>query len=307
MLRKGFAVLVPGLSSIIMIVAALELGFGWMHLEVLHRPFSNWSVLTEKIEKGILPGFSNKNSHAVIAAADTYVLGANLDFLMHDKLNIYVLDHPRNIQHGRAHQYRIWDRDEQALKKNIGKDALLIIEETALKSIESWTFQRNLCALFESVDYLGCIQLKQSERRFLFLLGKNISGGPDASGFTSKRRCELGVFSYLDAPEEGRIVSGRVKVTGWAFKDDEGVSSIDIIINDRIVGTARYGIPRPDVQKAFPDSHDPHQPNVGFVFIWDSRTVKPGTVEMAIRVNTASGRHRVLNQRKITIVSPKND
>jgi len=306
-LRKTFAALVPGLSGLAMIVAALVLGFGWLHMEILERPFSSWSNVAEKLEKDILPGISNKNSHVLITAADTYVLGANLEFLMHDKLDMYILDHPRNIQHGRAHQYRIWNRDEEALRKNVGRDVLVLVEETALQSIERWEFQQGLCALFESIDYLGDMQLKNSGRRFQFLLGNNLLDVSDTSSPDSKKRCELGIFSYVDTPGEGSTVSGIVKIQGWAFKDDRGVSSIEILVNGHVAGTARYGIPRPDVRMTFHGSRDPRQPNVGFEFYWDSGKVKPGAVEMAIRVSTADGRKQVLNQRTVTVIPTKSN
>ncbi|MCJ7771623.1 MAG: hypothetical protein MUP22_00660, partial [Desulfobacterales bacterium] len=273
------------------------------------RPFTGWSEVNEKLREKYLPDIRKENGKHLLVAADSYVLGANLDFLLHDQLDIYVLDNARNIEHGRAYQYRIWDTDEQALRKHIGKNVLVIIEETALNSFENWKLQRHFCTLFDTVDYLEEVDSMDGRKRFVFLSGNKII---DENTLTSSSplqagKCELGVFSCLDTPKKGSVISGMVKMEGWAFKDEAGVSIVEIMINDQAAGVAHYGISRPDVKKVFSGSRDPNHPNVGFMFYWDSSEIEPGKYSLAIRVNTVDGGQRVQNKREITVAPSKKN
>jgi hypothetical protein len=84
---------------------------------------------------------------------------------------------------------------------------------------------------------------------------------------------------YIDSPAPGTVVSGTVTVSGWAL---DNISAIGTAINNVLVkvdgttvGTANYGVSRPDVCSAY--SGRPGCPNVGFTYALNTTTLSPGS------------------------------
>ena len=83
---------------------------------------------------------------------------------------------------------------------------------------------------------------------------------------------------YIDAPAPGSGISGTVYILGWAI-DNTGtigtaISSIQVKVDGVVVGTATYGVPRPDVCNAYPGR--PGCPDVGFTFTLNTGLLSPG-------------------------------
>jgi hypothetical protein len=84
---------------------------------------------------------------------------------------------------------------------------------------------------------------------------------------------------YIDAPAQGSTVSGTVSVVGWAIDNSSAVgtviSSVQVKVDGTVVGTASYGLSRPDVCAAYPGR--PGCPNVGYSFSLNTSTLSPGS------------------------------
>lgn len=51
----------------------------------------------------------------------------------------------------------------------------------------------------------------------------------------------------IDTPMSGTTVKGNIPVNGW-FLDGNGVSKIEVLVDGKTIGEAKYGDFRPDVQ-----------------------------------------------------------
>jgi hypothetical protein len=59
-------------------------------------------------------------------------------------------------------------------------------------------------------------------------------------------------YGWFDGPASGAVISGReIRGSGWAASDS-GIDLIEISLDGRVVGSATYGFPRPDVIAAKP-------------------------------------------------------
>jgi len=86
---------------------------------------------------------------------------------------------------------------------------------------------------------------------------------------------------HIDAPADGATVSGAGTVAGWAIDSTTAVgtpiSSVHVQVDGATVGTATYGISRPDVCSAYPGRLG--CPNAGFAFQLDTASLNPGAAQ----------------------------
>jgi hypothetical protein len=96
-------------------------------------------------------------------------------------------------------------------------------------------------------------------------------------------------FGSLDVPSAHQAVSGTVPVAGWVFDNTE-VAHVEILLDGKPVGTASYGLSRPDVATVYP-----HAPaHVGFAYPFDTSRHPEGPHQLAIRATDRSGNVAVL-------------
>ena len=74
-------------------------------------------------------------------------------------------------------------------------------------------------------------------------------------------------------------MSGVVAISGWAVDNASvvgtAISSVRVKVDGTIVGTATYGISRPDVCAVYPGR--PGCPNVGYSFSLNTSSLSSGT------------------------------
>ncbi len=86
----------------------------------------------------------------------------------------------------------------------------------------------------------------------------------------------------MDSPSAGtKPIGGAVTISGWALNDSAGVSSVDISIDGQLLGTATYGVSRPDVCGIYPGRVN--CPNVGWSLPWDTTKVGDGPHVIQVR------------------------
>lgn len=99
------------------------------------------------------------------------------------------------------------------------------------------------------------------------------------------------IGSFDGKPGGGNAAWGQMQLVGWAL-DDNGVTSVDIVIDDNVYQRALYGLRRPDVTRrrpGFPNSNAP-----GFAATVDTTRFLNGIHEVSALVTTASGEQVVI-------------
>jgi hypothetical protein len=111
-------------------------------------------------------------------------------------------------------------------------------------------------------------------------------------------------FGMIDTPQQGEIVSGVIINWGWALTPQPGSiplngSTIDLLIDNVVVGHPTYGISRPDVVALFPGYVNTNT-SVGY-FVLDTRLLANGTHTIAWIVRDNLGRSEGIGSRFFTV------
>jgi hypothetical protein len=87
-------------------------------------------------------------------------------------------------------------------------------------------------------------------------------------------------FGYIDTPSDYQFINGIFNVFGWAF-DFNGVLRVEIDVDGHVVGTATYGLSRPDVPAT-----DPRVPSLttGFSFPLDTSRLSDSEHDLVVYV-----------------------
>ena len=84
---------------------------------------------------------------------------------------------------------------------------------------------------------------------------------------------------WIDIPTAGSMLSGTVTVSGWALDNASAVgtaiSRVQVEVDGSVVGTATYGLSRPDVCAVYPGR--PGCPNVGYSYSLNTSTLSAGS------------------------------
>jgi beta-N-acetylglucosaminidase len=100
-----------------------------------------------------------------------------------------------------------------------------------------------------------------------------------------KNAVNLELIGFLDAPANGSIVKGISTVRGWLL-DDDGISKVEVFVDGRIVGQAKYGLSRLDVQKFYPQYNNA---NAGYEFALDTKDYSNGAHIITVRATGKNG------------------
>ncbi len=173
----------PALGVAVTLVAFIDLGTGVAGLRFLHGPFDGWTELNVATRSKLLVGHGAGATvqTPALLLADNYIAASELQFLLGSEAEVYVAAHPKNDQHGRALQFRIWERDEGAFRARGGEPALLV-EEVSEKPrpLLGVAWEEHLTSLFEDAEPLGGLDCKQGKRRFRFMAGHVFASPPEA-------------------------------------------------------------------------------------------------------------------------------
>lgn len=106
-------------------------------------------------------------------------------------------------------------------------------------------------------------------------------------------------IGYLGTLSPDITISGIHTVRGW-FYNSTGVKEVEILIDDKVVGTAQYGISRPDVPLVFPEVGM----NSGFNYMLDTTKLSAGKHTIEVRGIGNNGVETTIRKVSVT-VSPK--
>lgn len=109
-------------------------------------------------------------------------------------------------------------------------------------------------------------------------------------------------FGGVDLPVGGLFFGGvPVEITGYAV-DFEGVDRVEVYVDGRLVGTALYGLPRPEVAAAFPGY--PDLPAVGWSFTLDVTALSDGFHQVQVIVVDDEGATHLVGERTFRVNNP---
>ena len=111
-------------------------------------------------------------------------------------------------------------------------------------------------------------------------------------------------FGAIDTPGPGQTVSGAILVQGWMLTPGTAMiptdgSTIDVIVDDAIVGHPTYNLFRPDVQALFPAYTNSN--GAGASFNLDTRTLSNGMHTIAWVVRDNAGHASGIGSRFFTV------
>lgn len=167
--------------------------------------------------------------------ADNFMLGAQLSFAL-DRGDVAVLDHPLNQKHGRAVQLADWGLLSPGRAEWGDAPVLLVVEDTSRPLKLRLDGYRDLCRRTGGLPPPQVLNVDRGRKRFLLFR----LPAPSAA-------CSIPAMAWLESPAAGEAVSGRIDVSGWAFKEGVGVQRVLVTLDGRVVGEAEYGLRRPDV------------------------------------------------------------
>ncbi len=246
--------------------------------------FSGWDVLAETVQGRLAampPGTR-------LIAGD-FKLGAELGFAL-GHADIPVLDHPLNARHGRAPQLALWGLLRKSLDVDAGSPVLLVIAANHVEFADLLRYYHRLCEQVGPLPPPQVVNVDHGRQRFLlFALPAR---APSAV-------CTTPALAFVDAPAASATVGRAFEVTGWAFKDGVGLTSIEILFDGQVAASADYGAAKPDVAGFWKISNDPNQPKVGFRARISG--AMPGGHWLGLRLHGADGSVEDWAEQRITV------
>ena len=255
----------------------------------LGEPFLGWEVAAQVTDERLTEMLAD-----TVFVADNFLLAAQLDFALKGTRPVYVLDHPRNIKHGRQPQLAIWQRDQASLRTLAPARMLLVVEENALYGADTLPFYRRLCRDFDAAHYRDERALYGIGKRFVWLELR--FDGTDA--------CRLPPIGRLDAPQSGQHVRAGegFALSGWVLREPQGIDAFDVQVDGRhdVAMSSAYGVDAEHVRDIWPDLQDRRWPKIGFWRAAVGRDLGPGRHRIEVRVQ-ADGIWRRIALREIVV------
>lgn len=103
-------------------------------------------------------------------------------------------------------------------------------------------------------------------------------------------------YGIVDEPKRDARSAGPLNISGWAIHPTQ-VSEVDVLLDEHFVAHANYGLPRPDVSKAW--SHEPT--SCGFRYTLDTTQYPNGNHTVVVRAKDSAGNVTVLARIPIII------
>ncbi len=125
----------------------------------------------------------------------------------------------------------------------------------------------------------------------LTAMATDTDGTPDSGSWTVNIAVVVPPSVWIEGPTNGSTASGTITVSGWAIDNTStigsAIGSVQIQVDGSNVGTATYGISRPDVCSAFPGR--PGCPNVGFSYLLNTAMLTPGSHTITVSATDTDG------------------
>ncbi|MFH0945482.1 MAG: glycosyltransferase family 39 protein [Planctomycetota bacterium] len=178
-LRRALVVATPGLGVLVLSLAFLELNTHLFRIQSLARPFAGWTEVAREAGRQLAdhPELARAGSLPLLVA-DNYMLAGNLELKLAGRAELFVLDHQKGYEHGRAAQFAQWGNGEEGLRGRTGEDALVVVERTRTSSRGWEAWRAHVAAFFQKLEPLAEIETPGGKsgkpKRFEFYVGRGI-------------------------------------------------------------------------------------------------------------------------------------
>jgi hypothetical protein len=107
-------------------------------------------------------------------------------------------------------------------------------------------------------------------------------------------------FGILDEPVSGAAISGNaVQVGGWLIGTSP-IAKVDVLVDGSFVGSATYGLSRPDLPQALPGQSE----DVGFDYLLDSTTLANGAHNLSVKATDENGNIAIFPTCHLDVTNP---
>jgi hypothetical protein len=208
-LRKTSALLVPGTGGVLIGLIFVELWLGIFHVRFLHNAFTGWDTFAQETRRN-LAKVEDSLGHPVIVVCDNYITTGQSEFYLDKPSKFYSLSHRRNQDHGRDFQYTVWQSGEHDLRTQAGKNALVVVEDSATGKRRRDQWKMHINSFFKSLIPLGRLEIPligKKPRRFSFYLGRDIIPEIPAKRILALPQETSLLKHYSVAPNKGSLIN----------------------------------------------------------------------------------------------------
>ncbi|MCY4356343.1 MAG: glycosyltransferase family 39 protein [Gammaproteobacteria bacterium] len=227
---------------------------------------------------------------------DNYYTAAQIEFAGLSS-NTLTLDRDKAVRDGRLLQLRLWNKDNLSLQAHAGLPALYINEDSTLNIEHKTELMAELCPQVESLFPLDQLSLLGDDKQFSFYGATRITKGTGIGAFP----CPYPIQAWIDYPASGARLSGIENLRGWAYSEDIGIDTVQVLLDDKKLGNASYGNNRADVVAVKAVNSDPNAPMLGFDFTLDTRTLTNGRHTLALVLVNRIGMRMDYGEREIWV------
>lgn len=268
----------------------------WLGAGILSNKMAGWTSFHRHTAEHLL----DAESALDLVITDNYYTAAQVAFGVGIPVTVLTTDQDKSIRDGRQAQLALWEMDHRALARFVGKDALFIAEDSSLTVPEKEAIIADLCRRAESVTWFDRLWSLGEEKRFSYFRVQGLLANPQPSE-TLPAHCPMPPRAWIDVPGPDSTLSAPIYVQGWAYNESMGIREILLVLDGTVVGTAQYGIPRPDVVAAMGVRSDPKAPNLGFSLRLDADMLTPGHHLLSLLLVSESGEQQRYGEREIWI------
>jgi len=263
---------------------------------VLSNKMAGWQEFSQYTRELIAREFSDD---LPVVITDNYYTSAQVQFGELASTN-YSTDNAKAVRDGRLEQFILWQRDESAIENSSGLPALFISEDSTLTVPDKMAVLASFCRNVENLNFIDQLFLFDGDKRFSFYTASKISDAESNSAL-SKQRCPYPSQAWIDQPIDKQLVSGTFAIRGWAFNEDIGIRSLDLLLDNTFFDRFNYGLNRPDVVDAMDIDSDPNRPAVGFEYALDTTKLANGRTTISIEITNNAGEKQRYGARDIII------
>ncbi len=266
--------------------------------DILSNKMAGWQEFARHTQQ-ILSTHYEGNPPVIVT--DNYYTAAQTEFAgLTDRS--YTLDQDKAVRDGRIAQLRLWEVDETGLLQESNRPFLFISEDSTLTIPSKMEIMNRLCSISDAVDYLGELVLFNGAKRFSYYSGR-LEAQSETLSAAPFHPCPYPAQAWLDSPDADTVLSATVPIAGWAFNEDIGIESVNLILDDIRVAQLDYGSQRPDVVEAMQVQNDPEAPALGFNGSLDTRRFPNGRHTLKLEIINKQGMMIYYGERTISIAN----
>lgn len=255
--------------------------------DVLSNKMAGWAPLTDHVDALLRQHQLPQNT---LLVTDNYYTAAQLAFAGYAD-RTYTTDTNKIARDGRQTQYRLWNRDLQALQNLQPEHVVFITEDSTLDVLEKTAVMTTACQLFPALGLLDQLILYEGDKIFSFYA---------STGGDTHEACPLPSRVWMDSPSDEAMLSGQFTVSGWAI-NTQGISRIRVQIDGQDVASTERTISRPDVVELQQGNDDPAAPILGFTVDVDTRALPNGKHQLRLEVISGTGERQLAGARTIEV------